>query len=95
MGQARTHDGMSVGGGKDALKRVPELSVVGAPAGGVDQATRDARNEELVRDLELGYRVQRLFPRSEHRVEFLGLWDRTWETVEYEAIPKQVRNNKN
>ena len=53
----------------------------------MDKTTGDARNEELVGDLELGYRVQRLFPRCEHLVEFLRLWDSTRETVEDKAIP--------
>ena len=33
----------------------PELSVVGAAAGGVDETPGNARNEELVGDHELGY----------------------------------------
>jgi hypothetical protein len=60
MGQARTH-----GGSQREVKKicarthvyVPELSVVGASTGGVDKTPSDARNEELVGDLELGYRV--------------------------------------
>jgi hypothetical protein len=33
------------------------VPVVGAPTGGVDKAAGDARDEELVGDLQLGYRV--------------------------------------
>ena len=56
--------------------------MVGAPAGGVDEAPGDARDEELVGDGELYDRVERLFPGSEHRVEFLRLRDRAREAVE-------------
>lgn len=62
---------------------VPEFSVVCASTGGVDEAPGDARDEELVGDDELDDRVERLFARGEHRVEFLGLWDCAREAVEY------------
>jgi len=42
---------------RERVVYVPELSVVGAPTGEVNETPGDARNEELVGDLELGYRV--------------------------------------
>ena len=66
--------------------------MIGAAAGGVDEASGDARDEELVGDFELYDRVERLFSRSEHRVEFLGLWDCTWETIEYKAV--RIKNTR-
>ena len=66
---------------------VLELPVVGAPAGGVDETAGDARDEELVGDGELDDRVERLFARGEHRVEFFGLRDRAREAVEHKAVP--------
>jgi hypothetical protein len=71
---------------------VLELPVVGATAGGVDETAGDARDEELVGDGELDDRVERLFARSEHRVEFFGLRDRAREAVEHKAVPCPTQN---
>jgi len=74
---------------------VLELPVVRASTGGVDETPRDTRNEELVGDLELDDRIEHLFPRGEHRVEFLCLRDRTRETVERKAVlPTRERKKK-
>ncbi len=54
MGQTRRGQ---LDGGKARKMRVHalEFSVVGAPAGGMDETPGDAGNEESVRDHELGY----------------------------------------
>jgi len=73
---------------------VLEFPVVRASTGGVDEAPRDTRDEELVGDLELDDRIEHLFPRGEHRVEFLCLRDRTRETVERKAVLPHERERK-
>ena len=64
---------------------VLEFLVISAPAGGVDQAAGDTRDEQLVGDGKLNDRVERFFPRREHRVEFLCLRDRAGEPVKHKA----------
>jgi hypothetical protein len=58
--------------------------VVGASAGGVDEAAGDAGNEELVLDLELDDVVEFLLTVCEHRVELLGLGDGAREAIKDE-----------
>jgi hypothetical protein len=78
-------------GGRENACYVLEFPVVCASTGGVDEAPCDARDEELIRDDEFYDRVERLSARCEHRVELLGLWDCTRETVEYEAMCAKAR----
>ena len=72
---------------------VLEFLVISAPAGRVDQAAGDARDEQLVGDGKLNDRVERFFPRREHRVEFLCLRDRAGEPVEHKAAKSKPHFN--
>lgn len=67
------------------LRRVEDL-VVGATRGGVDEAASDARNEQIVVDLELDCVLQRLRLAGQHLVELLRLRDRPGEAIEDEAM---------
>jgi hypothetical protein len=63
-----------------------EGGVVAAAGSRVDQAARDARDEQLVVDLELDRVLQGLLALAEHLVEALGLRDGAGEAVEDEAV---------
>lgn len=52
----------------------------------MDQAPGDSRDEELVSDGQLDDAVKLLLAGLEHSIEFLGLGDCTWETVQHESI---------
>jgi len=56
----------------------------------MDQAPSDSRDEELVNDGQLDDAVQFLLAGLEHGVEFLGLGDGTWETVQDEPIKLNI-----
>lgn len=55
----------------------------------MDKTTGDARNEELVVNLELDDRVKLLFAGLKHAIKFLSLGNRPWETVEHKATKKR------
>lgn len=65
---------------------VPEFTMVRPPGSGVDQASGNARDEQLVSNLEFGDVVQVLLSRFEHRVEFLGLYDCAGESIQDETF---------
>ena len=67
------------------LRRVEEL-VVAAATGRVDEAARDAADQELVGDLQLDDVVKLLLALAEHLVELLGLRRRAREAIEDEAL---------
>jgi hypothetical protein len=46
----------------------------------VDETPIDAR-DEVVGDDEFDDRMERLFARNNHDVEFLGLWNCAWEAL--------------
>jgi hypothetical protein len=71
------------------VQNVLEFPVISPPAGGVDQPAGDARDEKLVGDGQLNDRVERFFPRGEHRVQFLCLRDRAREPIEHKAAKHQ------
>ena len=52
-----------------------KLLVVGTTAGRVDQSSGDARNEEIVADLELDGVIDSLALGLQHVVELFGLYD--------------------
>ena len=68
-----------------AERHLLELLVVGATAGGVDQATGNTRDQEAIIHNELDDRVKFLLPRLEHAIELLGLRDSAGEAIEDEA----------
>lgn len=72
---------------RDAL----EFFVVSPATGRVNETARDARDEELVIDLELHDIVQFLVAALEHRIELLRLGNRAREPVKHEARRKRVR----
>lgn len=59
--------------------------MVGTAAGRVNETAGDTRNEELVGDDEFDNRIELLFARFQHGVEFLSLRGRARKTVKYEA----------
>lgn len=68
-----------------ALGRVEDL-VVRAAGGGVHEAAGDARDEEVVVDLQLDGVLEGLLRRREHLVELFGLGDGAGEAVQDEAV---------
>jgi len=52
----------------------------------MDQTTSDARNEQLVRNVELDDVIEFLFAGGEHAVKLLSLRNRTGEAIQYESI---------
>ena len=69
-----------------------KLLVVGTTAGRVDQSSGDARNEEIVADLELDGVIDSLALGLQHVVELFGLYDGSREAVEDEAVlPREAR----
>lgn len=62
-----------------------ELLVVRPTAGGVNEAARNTRDEELVGNDELDDGVELLLAVSQHRIELLRLGNRPWEAVKYES----------
>lgn len=61
-----------------------ELSVVTSPTCDVDEPSSNARDEQLVVDLELDNMVELFFSISEHAIQLLGLRDSSGETVKNE-----------
>lgn len=59
--------------------------MVSSATGGMDQSAGDARNEELVCDLQLDDVIKLVLPLLEHRIQFLCLRDCPRETVQNEA----------
>ena len=69
-----------------------KLLVVGTTAGRVDQSSGDARNEEIVADLELDGVIDSLALGLQHVVELFGLYDCSREAIEDEAVlPSEAR----
>ena len=52
------------------------------------QATGDTGDEQLVIDVELHGRVQLFLAITQHSIEFLGLDDSAWESIQNEATQK-------
>lgn len=74
----------------ESSKNTLELLVVRSSGSGVDESTGDSRDEERVGDLELDGVVDLLLLGLEHRVELLGLGDRSGESVKDETeCPKR------
>lgn len=77
------------GWGSNVMKgNVLELLVVCPARCGVDEATGDTGDEELVGNHELDGRVDLLLATLQHFVELLGLNDGTREAIEDKAMMK-------
>lgn len=64
----------------------PELLVVAASAGGVDETTSDTADEEVVVDLEFNSMVEVLLLGRKHAIQLLSLSGRAGESVQDEAV---------
>jgi len=65
----------------EGLCHVLEFTMIGPSTCWMDESSSNARDQELVWDLQLNDVVKLLLPFSEHCVELLSLRNRTRETI--------------